>query len=131
MVADGLSAVPDGLLDIRALCSDLGCRSSPRSRTEEHMAGNATLEGEVAIVTGGARGIGKAVVEVFVAHGASVVFCDLDPDLGKPVEEELGERTRFVTADVSSEADIAALADTCTRAFGPATVLVNNAGVNA
>jgi len=95
------------------------------------VAGNATLEGEIAIVTGGARGIGKAVVEVFVAHGASVVFCDLDPELGHPVEQQLGERTRFVTADVSSEADIANVAETCANAFGPATVLVNNAGVNA
>jgi len=95
------------------------------------MADNATLRGEVAIVTGGARGIGRAVVEVFVAHGASVVFCDLDPDLGRPIEQQLGDRTRFVTADVSSEADISAVADACTSAFGPATILVNNAGVNA
>jgi len=95
------------------------------------MADNATLRGEVAIVTGGARGIGRAVVEVFVAHGASVVFCDLDPDLGQPIEQQLGDRTRFVTADVSSEADIAAVADACASAFGPATILVNNAGVNA
>jgi len=51
------------------------------------MADNSTLEGEVAIVTGGARGIGRAVVEVFVAHGASVVFCDLDPELGRPIEQ--------------------------------------------
>src|SRR3954465_516296 len=95
------------------------------------MADNATLEGEVAIVTGGARGIGRAVVEVFVAHGASVVFCDLDPELGRPVEQQLGAKTRFVPADVSSEADVAAVADTCASAFGPATILVNNAGVNA
>src|SRR6478672_4588694 len=117
MVADGPSGVSGGLFGIRALCSDHACCSSPRSRSEVHMAGNATLEGEIAIVTGGARGIGKAVVEVFVANGASVVFCDLDPDLGKPIEEALGDQTRFVTADVSSETDIAAVADACTRAF--------------
>jgi NAD(P)-dependent dehydrogenase (short-subunit alcohol dehydrogenase family) len=95
------------------------------------VAGNATLEGEIAIVTGGARGIGRAVVEVFVDHGASVVFCDLDPELGQPIEQGLGPRTRFVTADVSQEADIANVADICASAFGPATILVNNAGVNA
>lgn len=95
------------------------------------MSDNSSLEGEIAIVTGGARGIGKAVVEAFVASGASVVFCDLDPDLGTSVEQEVGERAKFMAADVSSEAAIADVADACTKAFGPATILVNNAGVNA
>ena len=95
------------------------------------MSDHMSLDGEVAIVTGGARGIGKAVVEVFVAHGARVVFCDLDPDLGTSVEQEVGDRAKFVTADVSSEADVAAVAETCTTVFGPATILVNNAGINA
>jgi NAD(P)-dependent dehydrogenase (short-subunit alcohol dehydrogenase family) len=90
-----------------------------------------SLEGEIAIVTGGARGIGKAVVEVFVAAGASVVFCDLDPDLGHGVEQQVGDRAKFVRADVSLEADVATVAEVCTNTFGPATVLVNNAGVNA
>ncbi|MEO7370329.1 MAG: glucose 1-dehydrogenase [Ilumatobacteraceae bacterium] len=95
------------------------------------MADYTTLDGEIAIVTGGARGIGRAIVEVFVKHGASVVFCDLDPDLGHAVEEEVGDRVRFVRADVGLEADIAAVAESCSSTFGPATVLVNNAGVNA
>lgn len=95
------------------------------------MADRASLDGEIAIVTGGARGIGEAVVEVFVAHGASVVFCDLDADLGRAVEQRVGDRARFVQADVSSEADVAAMAEMCSTAFGPASILVNNAGVNA
>jgi NAD(P)-dependent dehydrogenase (short-subunit alcohol dehydrogenase family) len=95
------------------------------------MAENTSLDGEIAIVTGGARGIGAAIVEVFVASGANVVFCDLDPELGEAVEQRLGARTRFVRADVGVEADIAAMAETCATTFGPATVLVNNAGVNA
>ena len=95
------------------------------------MSDHTSLDGEIAIVTGGARGIGKAVVEVFVSHGARVVFCDLDQDLGQSVEQDVGDNAKFVTADVSAEADIAAVAATCTEAFGPATILVNNAGVNA
>jgi NAD(P)-dependent dehydrogenase (short-subunit alcohol dehydrogenase family) len=95
------------------------------------MSDHMSLEGEIAIVTGGARGIGRAVVEVFAAHGAKVVFCDLDPDLGQSAEQDLGDRTRFVKADVSVEADIAAMARECVDTFGPASILVNNAGVNA
>ena len=90
-----------------------------------------SLDGEIAIVTGGSRGIGRAVVEVFVAHGASVVFCDLEADLGHSVQAEVGERARFVAADVSVESDVTAVVEACTTAFGPATILVNNAGVNA
>ena len=95
------------------------------------MSDHTSLDGEVAIVTGGARGIGEAIVEVFVASGASVVFCDLDPDLGRGVERRVGDRARFVRADVGVEDDIAAMAEVCTTTFGPASILVNNAGVNA
>ena len=92
---------------------------------------HTSLDGEIAIVTGGARGIGRAVVEVFVAHGAGVLFCDLDPDLGREVEQASEGSARFVRADVSVEADIAAVAKACASTFGPASILVNNAGVNA
>jgi NAD(P)-dependent dehydrogenase (short-subunit alcohol dehydrogenase family) len=95
------------------------------------MSDHSSLDGEIAIVTGGARGIGQAVVEVFVAHGASVVFCDLDSDLGVSVEQQLGDRAKFVRADVGVESDIAAMAETCTTTFGPASILINNAGINA
>jgi NAD(P)-dependent dehydrogenase (short-subunit alcohol dehydrogenase family) len=95
------------------------------------MSDHTSLDGQIAIVTGGARGIGQAVVEVFVTHGASVVFCDLDPDLGASVEQQLGSRAKFVRADVSVESDIAAMVETCSATYGPASILVNNAGVNA
>src|SRR5471030_1790450 len=95
------------------------------------MPDHSSLDGEIAIVTGGSRGIGRAVVEVFVAHGASVVFCELDPDLGRSVEQEIAGPVKFVRCDVSVEDDVAAVALACTTSFGPASILVNNAGVNA
>jgi NAD(P)-dependent dehydrogenase (short-subunit alcohol dehydrogenase family) len=85
----------------------------------------------VAIVTGGARGIGRSVVELLAAAGAQVVFCDLDEEVGRAVERELGGHAAFLVADVGVEADVARLVATCRDRFGPATVVVNNAGVNA
>jgi NAD(P)-dependent dehydrogenase (short-subunit alcohol dehydrogenase family) len=91
------------------------------------------LAGEVAIVTGGSRGIGRAVVELFLAEGASVAFCGRDEQAGRRTETELGppERIAFKVADVASEADVASLVELCAERFGAPTVLVNNAGVNA
>jgi NAD(P)-dependent dehydrogenase (short-subunit alcohol dehydrogenase family) len=98
----------------------------------------------VAIVTGGSRGIGRAVVELFVEHGASVAFCGRDEQAGRAAERELAakradgparadrpQRAAFHHADVASEADIAALVQMCADRFGLPTILVNNAGVNA
>ena len=84
------------------------------------------LSGAVAIVTGGARGIGRAIVELLAGAGASVTYCDLDDPA--PVT---GGRVAFVAADVGVERDMERLAGACRERFGPATILVNNAGVNA
>jgi NAD(P)-dependent dehydrogenase (short-subunit alcohol dehydrogenase family) len=92
-----------------------------------------SLAGEIAIVTGGSRGIGKAIVELFARHGASVVFCGRDEVVGRQAVSELEEHgdVAFARADVALERDIAALTEACVERFGPPTVLVNNAGVNA
>jgi NAD(P)-dependent dehydrogenase (short-subunit alcohol dehydrogenase family) len=91
-----------------------------------------SLDGRVAIVTGGSRGIGRAIVRLFVEHGASVAFCGRDEAAGRAAEAELGgERAAFSRADVSSEADVTAFVASCAERFGPPTILVNNAGVNA
>ncbi len=95
------------------------------------MPDRSSLAGEIAVVTGGARGIGKAVAELFVADGAAVVFCDLDPALGADVERQLGARAKFVAADVSVEADVASVVATCVESYGPPSILISNAGINA
>jgi NAD(P)-dependent dehydrogenase (short-subunit alcohol dehydrogenase family) len=90
-----------------------------------------SLAGEVALVTGGSRGIGRAVVDLFLAEGAAVAFCGRDEAAGRAAEEELGGAAGFWPADVSTEADVAAFVDGARERYGPPTVLVNNAGVNA
>jgi 3alpha(or 20beta)-hydroxysteroid dehydrogenase len=88
------------------------------------------LDGKVALITGGARGMGKSHVRHFVAEGARVVFGDVLDDRGMAVAEKLGEQAcRYTHHDVTCEADWAAAVDLATEAFGRLDVLVNNAGV--
>ncbi len=96
------------------------------------METSRSLAGAVAIVTGGSRGIGRATVELFLDHGAQVVFCGRDEQAGRAAEAEWsGRPARFVAADVTDERDVERLVGTAVAAFGRPTVLVNNAGVNA
>jgi NAD(P)-dependent dehydrogenase (short-subunit alcohol dehydrogenase family) len=92
-----------------------------------------SLEGEVAIVTGGSRGIGRATVGLLAQRGARVVFCGRDVATGRNAESELGERgeVRFEPADVASEPELARVVEVCAASFGAPSILVNNAGVNA
>jgi 3alpha(or 20beta)-hydroxysteroid dehydrogenase len=88
------------------------------------------LDGKVALITGGARGMGKSHVRHFVAEGARVVFGDILDDRGQHVADGLGAAScRYIHHDVTSEADWAAAVGLATRAFGRLDVLVNNAGV--
>ncbi|TCV20417.1 NAD(P)-dependent dehydrogenase (short-subunit alcohol dehydrogenase family) [Sphingobacterium alimentarium] len=87
------------------------------------------LENKVAIVTGGASGIGKAIVELFIKEGAKVVIADLNEDLGIKLSESLGDATTFVKADSSSPEDNKKLVDTAVEKFGALHIAVNNAGI--
>ncbi len=90
------------------------------------------LDGKVALITGGARGMGKSHVRHFVAEGARVVFGDVLDEQGNAVAEKLGpDSARYTHHDVTSEADWAAAVDLAVTAFGKLDILVNNAGVLA
>jgi NAD(P)-dependent dehydrogenase (short-subunit alcohol dehydrogenase family) len=87
------------------------------------------LAGKVAVVTGGASGIGEGTVRLFHAEGASIVVGDLQEEAGLRLAEELGERVVFVRTDVSQEEDVARLVDTALERFGRLDVMFNNAGI--
>jgi NAD(P)-dependent dehydrogenase (short-subunit alcohol dehydrogenase family) len=89
------------------------------------------LEGRVAVVTGGASGIGRATVLRFLQAGARVAFGDLNERGSEALVVEVGDpsRLRYVPADVSVESDVAALVETATDAFGRLDVVFNNAGL--
>lgn len=86
------------------------------------------LEGRVAIITGGASGIGAATTRLFVANGARVVIGDLQDDLGATLARELAPQVVFQHADVSKEADVQALIGRAESSFGRLDCIFNNAG---
>lgn len=87
------------------------------------------LQGRVAVVTGGASGIGEATVRRFVEEGALVVVADLQAEPGRALAAELGDAVAFVATDVTSEADVAAAVDLAVSRFGRLDVMFNNAGI--
>ncbi len=88
------------------------------------------LDGKVALITGGARGMGKAHVRHFVAEGARVMFGDVLDDKGAKVAAGLdGQSCRYIHHDVTSETQWAAAVAAAVDTFGRLDMLVNNAGV--
>ena len=85
---------------------------------------------EVAIVTGGARGMGESHVRRFVEEGAKVVFTDINEEIGEKLSSELGDNALFVKHDVTDEAGWQEVVEKTEAAFGPVNVLVNNAGIS-
>lgn len=101
--------------------------SSPSSSSS-----SKRLEGKVALVTGGATGIGEAIVRLFMEHGAKVCIADIQDEAGQQLRDALGgdaQGAMFVHCDVTSEEDVSRAVDAAAERFGALDVMVNNAGV--
>ena len=91
------------------------------------------LEGQVALVTGGAQGIGRAIVDALIENGAQVAIVDIDTAAGTETAEEIrqtGGTCLFVEGDVSNVAQMEVVAQQVAEHFGTIQLLVNNAGIN-
>src|SRR5512138_2391462 len=89
------------------------------------------LDGRMILVTGGASGLGGAVVDMAVAAGARAVIVDVNDDKGRAKAAEHPAQIRFVKADVTNEADVQRAVDTAVNDFGRLDGLVNAAGIPA
>ena len=89
------------------------------------------LESEIAIVTGGADGIGRAIVEMFCHEGAKVCIADLNSKLGEPLAKSLTEQgydVIFEQLDVGSKDDVTNMVNATSKLLGAPSILINNAG---
>jgi NAD(P)-dependent dehydrogenase (short-subunit alcohol dehydrogenase family) len=88
------------------------------------------LTGKVAIITGGASGIGKGCVSRFVAEGAKVVIADVNAEAGEVYAAELGDNAAFKQTDVSKWDSVRDVVDFAVETFGGLHVMFNNAGIS-
>ena len=89
------------------------------------------LPGAVAIVTGGAGGIGRATAELLVTEGARVVIADVDAERGQAIATEIGEAAAFKRTDVSDADQMQDLVDFSVERFGGLDIMFNNAGIGS
>jgi NAD(P)-dependent dehydrogenase (short-subunit alcohol dehydrogenase family) len=87
------------------------------------------LENKVALITGGASGMGRVASKLFAEEGARVILTDLNDDAGQEVANGIGDAAVYVHADVSHEEDARSMIETAVERFGRLDVLYNNAGV--
>src|SRR3546814_10997529 len=87
------------------------------------------LQNKVAIITGGASGIGLASAERFVAEGAKVVIADINDAAGRQIESRYHGELRYVHCDVAIDAEVEALVAAAVAHFGRLDIMFNNAGI--
>ncbi|KAL4619540.1 hypothetical protein ACB092_06G086600 [Castanea dentata] len=89
------------------------------------------LEGKVALITGGASGIGASTARLFSKHGAKVIIADIQDELGHSICKELNPRsTTFVHCDVSKETDVENAVNHAISTYGKLDIMYNNAGIS-
>lgn len=88
------------------------------------------LKNRVAIITGGARGMGASHVRLFASEGAKVVFTDLNEEQGRILEKEIGGNVKFIKQDVTDAASWEKVVEDTEKIFGQVNILVNNAGIS-
>lgn len=90
------------------------------------------LKGKVALITGGASGIGESTARLFVQHGAKVLIADIQDDLGKSISQEHGDQTiSYVHCDVTSDSDVGKAVDLAVSKYGKLDIMFNNAGISS
>ncbi len=92
------------------------------------------LDGKVALISGGARGMGAEEARIFAREGAKVVIGDISEEDGKAIEAQVAEaggQALFVRLDVTAEADWAKAVELAVSSYGKLDVLVNNAGISS
>ncbi|KAA2295912.1 SDR family NAD(P)-dependent oxidoreductase, partial [Clostridioides difficile] len=90
------------------------------------------LQDKVAVITGGASGIGAATARLFVSEGAKVVLVDLNEEKGKAFEQELKAlkaEALFIKANITSEEEVSEIFKQTVEAFGQVDIVFNNAGI--
>ena len=90
------------------------------------------MKGHTAIITGGGRGIGKAIAESLAKRGVNIVVVDVNTDIAQEASAEmqkLGVKSIAVKADISNSSDVSALFESAVKEFGKVEILVNNAGI--
>lgn len=87
------------------------------------------LQGKVAVITGGASGIGAASVSLFIREGARVVIGDIQRGPGEAFAAQFGDKAAFAVCDVTKEEQVAALVDLAVSHFGQLDIMFNNAGI--
>lgn len=88
------------------------------------------LEGKIAVITGGGRGIGRAICQTYLTEGATVVVADIDGNQAEKTAEELGERCYAVSMDVTDKKDVIAKVEEIWNRIGAVDIWVNNAGIS-